>query len=109
MSSFQVPVDPAGLVYLAAIRSAIAAQGEALQYQCGGGAGELVALTGVWCEGSDVAAGAPGALARVRLCLPDMPADPAKGDLVLHNGLTYTVMDAKVDGHGSVWLWLRSA
>lgn len=109
MSSFVIPSDTAGQNYLAAIRTAISVQGEALSYQSGGAAGAAVALNGVWSEGSDIAVAQPGALARVRLCLPDMPFDPAKGDLVTHNGITYEVMDAKVDGHGSVWLWLRSA
>jgi len=108
MSSFVIPTDSAGLNYLTAIRTAIAIQGESLAYQPGGQTGTPVPLTGVWSEGSDIAA-MPGALARVRLCLPDLLFDPAKGDLIQHNGISYEVMDAKVDGHGSVWLWLRSA
>ena len=84
-----------------------ATMGEALLYQAGGAVGTPSALTGVWTEDTGVQASRPGAQASVYLCLPDMPADPAKGDVVVHNGITYFVMEATFDGHGSARLFLR--
>ena len=109
MSTFPLPTDPRGLICLKAIRDCIAVAGTALQYQAGGISAAPVALSGVWREDTSVQASKPGAQASVYLCLPAMLADPAKGDLVVHNGVTFGVMDATVDGRGGVRLWLRSA
>jgi hypothetical protein len=107
MSTFSLPTDPVGIVCLKAIRDCIAIRGEALQYQAGGIPAAPVELWGVWREDSALQAARPGAQACVYLCLPDMPADPAKGDLILKNGHTYSVMDAEVDGRGGVRLYAR--
>ena len=109
MSSFVLPVDAGGKIFLQAIRDCITQLGEPLTYQPNGGVGTALALSGIWGEGTDVTAKVPGALASVYLCLADLPFDPQKMDVVVHDGTSYEVMDAKVDGHGSVWLWLRSA
>jgi hypothetical protein len=107
MSTFPLPTNPTGIICLNAIRACIAMRGEALQYQAGGRDAAPVVLSGVWREDTAVQAARPGAQASVYLCLPDMPADPAKGDLILKNGHTYFVMDAEVDGHGGARLYVR--
>jgi hypothetical protein len=107
MSTFPLPTDPTGIICLKAIRDAVAIRGTALQYQAGGSGTVPVALTGVWREDTALQASKPGAQASVFLCLPDMPADPAKGDLIQKNSRTYFVVDAEVDGHGGVRLFAR--
>ena len=107
MSTFPIPTDAMGITFLKGIRDCIAVMGEALVYQAGGAMGTPVALTGVWTEDTGVQVSRPGAQASVYLCLPEMPADPAKGDAVVHNGIKYFVMDATFDGHGSARLFLR--
>jgi hypothetical protein len=107
MSTFPIPTDPTGLTLLKAIRDCIAVMGETLQYQSGGAAADAVTLRGVWREDSGVQASTRGAQASVYLCLSDMPADPAKGDFVAHNGISYFVVEATCDGHGGVRLFVR--
>ena len=85
MSTFPIPTDAMGITFLKGIRDCIAVMGEALLYQAGGATGAPIALNGVWTEDTGVQASRPGAQASVYLCLPDMPADPAKGDVVVHN------------------------
>ena len=109
MSTFVLPTDPAGVAFLGALRAGIAALGASLSYQSGGVNAAPVVLTGIWREGSDIAAQKPGALAVVQLCQADLSFDPAKGDLVTHEGTLFNVMDATLGDFGAIWLWLRSA
>jgi hypothetical protein len=107
MSSFVQPTDRDGLACLKMVRDVIAQRGVPIQYQAGGINADLIPLAGCWHQDTVVQSQVPGALATVFLCLADMPADPAKGDLITYNGLVYAVMDAAVDGRGGVRLWLR--
>ena len=47
-------------------------------------------------------------MADVFVCLPDLPADPTKGDVLLRNGRTYSVADVDTNGRGGARLYLRS-
>jgi hypothetical protein len=109
MSTYVIPADPTGVAFLSALRAGIAALGEAVSYQPGGENADPIQLTGLWREGSDIAAQKPGALAVVQFCQADLPFDPAKGDLITHEGILFDITEATIGDHGAIWLWLRAA